>query len=116
MGDQWERSGDADFVVLSGGSGTLPYTAEGRFIGIEPVSVPFGTFPDALKFEFTIDIDGTVVVTNEWFVEDLGPVKGVGISGETFTAELTATNVPEPGTALLLAGGLAALAAARPRR
>lgn len=114
-GDEWLRSGDALFQVVGGPSGSLPYTGEGRFIGVDPVTVPFGTFPDALKFEYTLDIDGDISVTNEWRVAGLGPVKGVGISADIFTAELTATNVPEPATALLLGSGLAALAAARRR-
>jgi hypothetical protein len=98
------------------GAGTFAYTVTATATGPGPVTVPWGTF-DAIMLETTLSAAGITETDRVWLVEDLGPVKWVeDVFGSPLTRELVNTSVPEPGTILPLALGLASLCASRRRR
>jgi hypothetical protein len=111
LGDTFGSSGNVFAQLGTFPPQTIPYSSNDRIVGVDPVTVPFGTFDDAVLVDSTLDIGGTITSGQVWYVQDLGIVKqvvqGVG------TLELVTTNVPEPGTFLLLAGGLVVLAGTR---
>jgi hypothetical protein len=116
IGDEFGGNGSVSVEIVGVGSSSILYTSSVSVLSVDAVTVPFGTFVDAILIESTANFGGQISTTREWRVAGLGPVKEVLLGPGGFTRELTATNVPEPGTVLLLGGGLASLAAARPRR
>ncbi len=86
IGDIINSGGTAQFNLSSQGLGTFDflYTATSEVLGVEQVSVPFGSLI-AVKVQLTAMISGNVqgIPFNEssidtiWFVEDVGYVKNI---------------------------------------
>ncbi len=119
-GDVLNFSGGVSFSVEGFGTFGLDYSATSNVIGLETVTVPFGTF-DALRIDSSFTISGTIdgmfisetSSGTDWLGFRTGFVKSIS-DGDTF--ELVNTNVPEPSTLLLFASGLAGLALQGRRR
>ncbi len=98
-GDVINSSGSVTFSVAGVGTFDLDYSASSNVIGLENVTVPFGTF-DALRFDFSLTISGTIF--GEFFSETSSGTDwlgfGVGFVKEVAdgqTLELVTTNVPD---------------------
>ncbi len=120
-GDVINSSGMVDFTLAGIGTFDLDYSATSNVIGLETVTVPFGTFDAALRIDSSLTVSGTILgesfsdtsSATDWLGFRTGFVKEIS---EGDTLELVNTNVPEPRTLLLFASGLAGLALQGRRR
>jgi hypothetical protein len=112
LGEFIQNAGTGLFEYSEGTVFTLNYSDVARIIGLEQVTVPYGTF-DALKIQEELRFFGTVEgspielrsTTVGWSVPGLGQVKAeITEDGNTDVFELVDTNrqeVPEPSAALM---------------
>lgn len=73
---------------LSYGGQSFPIKTEVTYVGIEPVTVPVGAFPDSIKVNFSIN-DGVLTGTS-WYAKGVGLVKETDSDGDLW--ELTDSN------------------------
>ena len=117
IGDVINNSGTAQFNIAGIGILSVPYTYTSTVVGIESVTVPFGTF-SALRVDTQLTISGTsngffintVSNANDWFVEGVGIVREVDrTDGVTTTSELQSIMLPpeivSPLTGTILTDG-----------
>ncbi len=126
-GQIYESSGSATAFLNGFGPFNILYESTSTVLGVDPVSVPFGTFNDALRIDTKLKVVGLIggqlfrirTSESEWFVENIGLVQEIGVSnGVAFERRLTGVGgpvIPEPSTVLLLGAGLLALARSRRR-
>jgi hypothetical protein len=112
LGEFIQNAGTGLFEYSEGTVFTLNYSDVARIIGLEQVTVPYGTF-DALKIQEELRFFGTVEgspielrsTSVVWSVAGLGQVKAeITEDGNTDVFELVDTNrqeVPEPSAALM---------------
>jgi len=118
LGDSFSSAGTATFVYYGLTSFSLPYQSSSHLVGVEPVSVPFGSF-SAVRFEWSLSMNGLVgtqylslsETETAWLVAGVGPVE-LELDGPQGVVheKLVSTNltpVPEPSTDLLQAAGVA---------
>ena len=123
-GTSFPLSGSATAIVETFGTFALGYTGSTTIVGVDPVTVPFGTFDDALRIDTQITVTGTLlgqpfeIVSSgsDWFAPGIGLVRAAGMANGESGEQNLVSFVPEPGTALLLGAGLAALGRRRATR
>jgi hypothetical protein len=105
-GEMFSGSGTAAlelFVPGTGsvGAGSVSYTAESEFEGIESVTVPAGTFPDTMDIDASLSLSGTLLDQpfaqsqdfELWFARSSGFVKTVeDVDGAIATYEVLASD------------------------
>ena len=102
----------------------MVYSGQARFVGIEEITVPFGSF-DAVRVDSSqvltlssmVQSVSIVQTDTSWYVAGIGLVREVlTADGDTTISELVSTNVPEPRPSLLAAAALLAIAKRQVKR
>lgn len=90
IGVEW----DASSVIRCYSCIYFEFSVKGKILGVETVTVPAGTYDNALKVEYTGDCEmgesGFFLVGSAtvWYVPGIGPVKGVGFTPVTEGVEV----------------------------
>jgi hypothetical protein len=75
-GYTWSQNvAENNYAATGGLTGTTTATISGTIVGIEQLTVPAGTYNNALHVSYSINSSGTVTQGDFWFVPNIGWVK-----------------------------------------